>query len=577
MKEGNIMKIENPNRYTDSELADLLQSENYDNITDALFDMYSMSCINMQKPQMNELDALIEQAKNEPDDKKSITVKIIHLIRSVSDSNTEIPPIVANIKEILNENSDLSVKEIAKKIGISLYYMLHCFKQGTEMTITDYKNRLKMEQAKNMLYTTDKTITEIAHDCGFASSSYFSEMFKKSENVSPSHYRNAMKKHREYVSKTYKKWTDKDVLLFDKMEHIKLLDVDVDSITKSDKIAEYNVVMPSEEYGFLHEAAIIEYHGTLFAGWYNNKNLELIGFTPIRFTKSNDGGKTWTEPETVAADESGKVLYCPPVFGIYDDKLYMLLNQMVGGDLMHSLDLYEYNEGKEKFEFLWSDPVPFKLNTNTYELANGKLMLPGRIAPMRDNYPTIPAVMISDSGKIDAKWRLVKIQEDAAIPDGSMHTFPETSAIVNGKRVYAFTRQDAFTKHDAFAKDDYRKIPLVYISDDNGETWSKPYSHNIPLQDTKIYSGTLSDGRNYIIGNIQPNREKLAIFFSEPGSMKFIKGFVLQDAASEKSATGYHYPVAYESNRKLYVIYTVNYETWLKRGAAISVIDLKEI
>ena len=74
-----------------------------------------------------------------------------------------------------------------------------------------------------------------------------------------------------------------------------------------------------DEYQFLHEAAAIEFHGTVFAAWYNNREKELQGETVIRGRRSADGGKTWSDAELIAKDPEGKLLYCPPVFGICDD------------------------------------------------------------------------------------------------------------------------------------------------------------------------------------------------------------------------------------------------------------------
>ena len=99
----------------------------------------------------------------------------------------------------------------------------------------------------------------------------------------------------------------------------------------------------------------------IFAAWYNNDKVELQGRTPIRFSRSTDEGKTWNEPKIVADDTSGKILYCPPVFGISDDKLYMLINQMVSADHMHSLDLYIYNEESDLFECLWMNAVTWRI------------------------------------------------------------------------------------------------------------------------------------------------------------------------------------------------------------------------
>lgn len=255
--------------------------------------------------------------------------------------------------------------------------------------------------------------------------------------------------------------------------------------------------MPSEEYKFLHESAIIEYHGILFAAWYNNKKCELYGETPIRFSKSYDKGQTWSKPCELINDKTGKILYCPPVFGICNDKLYIFINQMVAADHIHSLDLYEYDE--KSFKLKWSKPIPFKCNTNVYSLPNGKLILPGRVGEI-DEFPNTPAVLISDSGKIDDEWRLVKIQNNCIIAGEEKYIHPEVSLVVYQEKLYAFCRNDA------------NDTAIVYTSDDFGETWSKPFSHNIPLASSKIYSGTLSDGRNYIIGNLDHERRKLAIF-----------------------------------------------------------------
>ncbi len=174
---------------------------------------------------------------------------------------------------------------------------------------------------------------------------------------------------------------------------------------------------------------------------------------------------------------------------------------------MHSLDLYSFDENDQKFHFRRRSPIPFKLNTNVVHLPNGKLLLPGRIAEM-DGFPTTPAVLIADSGKMDGEWRLVKIQKDGHMPDGSHLLHPELSAIAEDSALCMFCLNDG------------RQISLLYRSDDLGEHWRGPFQHDIPFINSKIYSGTLSDGRNYAIGNIfRPgrdsawNRDHLAIFF----------------------------------------------------------------
>lgn len=363
-------------------------------------------------------------------------------------------------------------------------------------------------------------------------------------------------------------FNQKDEQLFSLLNQQKFLyGIEPYSLVVPDGINTFEVYRPTDDYRFLHEAAIIEYKGVLFASWYNNERNELEGRCPIRGKRSYNGGATWTDVEVIADDESAKIMYCPPVYGICDGRLYMLVNEMVGADLIHAIDLFVLDENEDKFIKLWSKPIPFKLNTNVYVLPNKKLMLPGRIAEL-DGFPNTPAVLISDSGKIDDEWRLVKIAENGTLPTGIELEHPECSAIVDENKVYMFCRND------------YSSVPLVYISEDACESW-KLYANDIPFSASKIYSGTLSDGRNYVIGNLLPDREKLAIFFSEKGEMRFNKGFLLADKKSFMDYNGrqWSYPVAYESDGKLYVIYTAAIDLYGQesRGAVVSVINIDKV
>ena len=279
-------------------------------------------------------------------------------------------------------------------------------------------------------------------------------------------------------------------------------------------------------------------------------------------------GKTWSKPEIIAEDKSEQILYCPPVYGICDGKLYLLLNQMVAPDHIHSLDLYVLNKATDTFEKLWSRPIPFKLNTNVITLPSGKLLLPGRIGEL-DRFPNTPAVMISDSGKIDAEWRIVKVAENGDLPDGTQLIHPETTVICHKDVLYMFSRNDQ------------RKVPLLYTSHDFGETWSEAMALDIPYVSSKIYAGTLSDGRAYLVANTDKyDRTRLVLYVSEKTELRFTKEIVLRDCADETDGMlKCHYPAACEKDGMLYIIATVYYdsETLVGRGAALFPIDLSKI
>lgn len=87
----------------------------------------------------------------------------------------------------ISENLDVS--SIAADLGVSrskLY--MECGKYlGTG--IAEYLRRLRMDKAKELLTSTDKSITEIAADVGFDDYNYFCRVFKKSVGYPAKKYR----------------------------------------------------------------------------------------------------------------------------------------------------------------------------------------------------------------------------------------------------------------------------------------------------------------------------------------------------------------------------------------------------
>lgn len=353
--------------------------------------------------------------------------------------------------------------------------------------------------------------------------------------------------------------------------------LDDERLTVTDAQPTISVVnLPSADFTFLHESAIIEYNGTLFAAWYSCRALELVGYTPIHGARSFDGGKTWTPKEIWAHDPNEVELYCPPAFGVCDGKLYMLVNTMRGFDNVVALELYCWNTQSEAFEQVWRKRMCFKMNTNVIALPNGKLMIPGRSGRMGEN-PLNPAVLISDSGKIDADWRIVTVDPVERIA-------PETTVIVEGDTLYMFSRSNK------------PEVSFVYVSTDYGETWFGPATHDLPMRAAKMYAGTLSDGRHYLVGNVDIwNRSKIALYLSEPHSCRFTKRYLICDTAQQAvpNTESCHYPSVHESDGRLYITLSMGYAksseivpitekntndyAWFVRGLHLFTLDVDQL
>ncbi len=90
----------------------------------------------------------------------------------------------------LNLAHDLSLDEIAAAAAFSTYHFHRIFSAMIGESIWNYTIRLRLEKAAQLLISTDKiTITQIALDTGFSSSSVFSRSFKNHFGISPSKWK----------------------------------------------------------------------------------------------------------------------------------------------------------------------------------------------------------------------------------------------------------------------------------------------------------------------------------------------------------------------------------------------------
>lgn len=92
------------------------------------------------------------------------------------------------------DNTDLDVKYLTVEIGMSRASLYNKVKILTGLGVNDYINRVKIEQAMQMLASTDLSVTEVSERTGFSSSRYFSTLFKQFTSETPTSYKNRMKK-----------------------------------------------------------------------------------------------------------------------------------------------------------------------------------------------------------------------------------------------------------------------------------------------------------------------------------------------------------------------------------------------
>lgn len=99
--------------------------------------------------------------------------------------------LMISAKDYIHERlgHDLGVEELADYLGISCSYFSMLFKSHFGETFVEYVTRQRMELARSLLVTTDKTVTEIGSLTGYSDRRYFTKVFQKFNNATPSEYR----------------------------------------------------------------------------------------------------------------------------------------------------------------------------------------------------------------------------------------------------------------------------------------------------------------------------------------------------------------------------------------------------
>ncbi|HZS17129.1 MAG TPA: helix-turn-helix domain-containing protein [Candidatus Udaeobacter sp.] len=108
----------------------------------------------------------------------------------LEEQNAE-PPLVQKAREYINRHKteELSLAEVAKAAGASVFHFCKVFHKATGLKFTDYVARLRLEDARSRLLNPNLRISEIAYDVGFQSLTQFNRTFKRVFGQSPSEFR----------------------------------------------------------------------------------------------------------------------------------------------------------------------------------------------------------------------------------------------------------------------------------------------------------------------------------------------------------------------------------------------------
>ncbi|WP_102716447.1 helix-turn-helix domain-containing protein [Paenibacillus castaneae] len=107
-----------------------------------------------------------------------------------SRSDSQVKRLIEQAMIYLQQNymNDISLDNCADFIGTNPFFLSKSFKQVTGKNFIDYLTGLRMDKAKELLRESGLKINDVAEQVGYQHS-YFNRIFKKSEGMTPSRYR----------------------------------------------------------------------------------------------------------------------------------------------------------------------------------------------------------------------------------------------------------------------------------------------------------------------------------------------------------------------------------------------------
>jgi AraC-like DNA-binding protein len=112
-------------------------------------------------------------------------------VASDSPPMASLPEWVSKCKELVIQrlDEDIRPEQLAQTVAVSERQLQRMCKEVLDTTPHAFITLIKLEKASQMLHQGDLTVKEVAYAVGFSDPGYFSKVFKKYYNQSPSEMR----------------------------------------------------------------------------------------------------------------------------------------------------------------------------------------------------------------------------------------------------------------------------------------------------------------------------------------------------------------------------------------------------
>ncbi|MQY78420.1 MAG: helix-turn-helix domain-containing protein [Bacteroidetes bacterium] len=122
-------------------------------------------------------------------------IKLLSTENSFGNVNLSDSKIINDVYKYVAENfqKEISFSDAAAVANMQKAAFCRFFKRKTKKTFTEFVNVTRIMHACKLLSETDKTVIEIAFECGYDNTSYFNRQFKRHFKISPTAFRDQIR------------------------------------------------------------------------------------------------------------------------------------------------------------------------------------------------------------------------------------------------------------------------------------------------------------------------------------------------------------------------------------------------
>lgn len=120
----------------------------------------------------------------------AIAQKYCEIVKEAKSVSVE-DPTIRRVKKYVAYKlyGKIEAEDISEDLNVSKSYLSRKFKTCMNMSVPQYVNLMKIEEAKKLILFSDKTLSEISNLLSFSSQSYFQQIFKKIVGKTPNEFK----------------------------------------------------------------------------------------------------------------------------------------------------------------------------------------------------------------------------------------------------------------------------------------------------------------------------------------------------------------------------------------------------